>query len=378
MRRFLPYLALAGLVLGGCALSDYPALPAGWEAPNAGHGVFSCYDDDKIANTQQQYEPMMMNTLEYVVPGSCSTVVGLVWLCAPTGTPVSAADAKAWGRFIGAWSFVTEAQSTGGAGPGYGHWAMGGMLDLPNGDRRLTTWYRWIPSVDSRWSCAASTNLRGRYGAAEGHVVGDPLVRTEGHGFANFGIETVAIDSQNGFQWSANVFAATPARIGYGYSTMNAMGGRGYEGHLTHGAVPKWHDGLAEFFAGESITVEHRGATFTGSGSVNEDGMITVSFESVTYNGSTFTPSAPIQVSTNRDLTLFEFDRGAQEAQVLELAQWAVESGTLDQPIQVGGFIPELGVYAPERALDINKGLIERWLVSQSGSINPRERDRLR
>jgi hypothetical protein len=357
MRRFFPLIALGALVLGGCAISDYPALT---QPMNMSHGVLDCPTGDRMANTQQTFERDLLS-LE-MVRGD--------WNPIPLGYTVGKKDAKEWGRFIGPYLAYNEIKVF-GSGAQAGHWSLSGLKGLPNGDRRISTWYR--RSTGGAWTCVWSTAGGKLYGSGpEGYVLATPMQL-----YPDMAVETIAIDTAPGTQWRFNVVATTPWRIGGGYSTMVGYVAEADQGKLLDTPITRTA-GLAEFFAGESLTVEHLGATWTGRGELRDDGHVIVRFDEVTYNGSTFTPSVPIEAATGPNLKLLEFDLDGQKDQVIELAEWALEHAPLDQEIYLGGFIPELGISGPEVSIEIGSEAIENWLATETSQIQPRERDRIR
>jgi hypothetical protein len=369
MRRFFPLLAIGALLLGGCALTDYGNTNTAPITPklNKSHVITDPVSDDKIANAQQTIEADCAG-LNYAYTASYATRFTPV----DTTIQVSAQDCRDWFRFIGPWSFVQEATVT----PG-GHWAEAGIRDMPDGGIMLRTWNR--TQTSGGWGCGAGGlgAVGYKYVGTENCVAGQKLA--SGPAWNDWHVQTVMVDrAWNTYGWGTNIVAATPARLAGGYSTYSALAGRAYEGHLYDAPVKGPKDGLAEFFAGESMEVSHNGWTVNMSGSVRDDGMIVFSLESIAYNGSSFTPSTPIEVAANRSLQLFEFDAESQHGLVVELATWALENVPMDEGFTVGGFIPELGVYTPERGMYLVSDTIERWLVEQTGNINPRERDRLR
>jgi hypothetical protein len=392
MRRFLGLVVVAAagsIFVGGCALTDYTFPVPDY---NTTHALTDCVTADRVTqgpNAQQTSEKdaqAQAYNLEHQLfvgppPGNGNCVTGFT---PQFGALLSHQDARDMGRFNGPWLWMGGAKVD--AGPGGdcdpanlefgigGHWELGGIKDLGGTQNlRISNHYRANGDTTFPWACGG--NQEARSGSPEGSVVQDRFGRLPG-----IFVESYAIDyGSDDTEYCPNLYSMNPDRLQCGgLSTYWAVTARGYEGRID--AVPVKHTaGLAEFFAGEAIELSHNGFTGTVSGELREDGMIVARWESLTYNGNTVTFSRPLEVVGSRNLKNFEFDLVNQEDLLVELSVWALENGIgMDQPVVMGGFLPEFGIQVPAHSYLLSRENIGNWVSTVTSQIDPRERDRLR
>jgi len=351
-------LAAIAVLSVGCAMTAYPVI----DLPvNKSHGLVDCRTDDRFANTQQNTERDMLDNLQYVVPESCGS-----FYCTPTGVPISAQDAKAWGRFIGMWIFAAELGATGcptPGDPGCGHWATSGVMDLPDGSRRISTWYRSVYS--SSWSCGAGAFYRPGGSATEGNVAGDKF---RDPNWTDWLIQTVAIDTAtSGYRFGENIVAVTPAQIGYGYAVFAAQTARSYEGRENFTPVTR-REGLADFFAGQPLTFAIGELSVTAHASLDANGAVTMFVDALAANGAQYTAENPLSFRfPNNNFKTIEFDR-SNTAEQANLFRFLLESGLTDRPLELGQFIPELGTKLPSLTIWLNSGWFENYINNGPGA----------
>lgn len=336
MKKALALVSLATLAAGsfGCALTDYPAMGV----HNKSHGAVGCSSDDRIANTQQTLEAETRTLLYTSTLGqngpSCSTGFDP----GVTLNTVGHEDARDWNRFIADYVFFGEAQVF-GTGAFAGTWILAGAKDLADGATRLNNYYS--PNTGS-FSCVGNS-VDGRYGGPEGVIVADTLVRMPG-----LGLETVAVDGRTGSQFCGNIAAVSANRAANGYSTYWSFLARGGEGRLAATPIVR-REGLAEFLNGGQMSVTVQGVTFTGKGSLQQDGSISVDLLGIAANGQAYQAEAPVHftASAANGFRTVKVEN-VTDAEMVRLADFALAAGLTDRTWNLQGTaIPEFGVQAP-------------------------------
>jgi hypothetical protein len=387
MRRFLPLIAIGALLMGGCAISDMDGTLVD---QNQSHGVLSCDTVDRIANTQQTVEASArVNLREACCGAGCTPPLPSSFVCLDLG-PLSNQDARDYTRFLGDWmdSGYGSAATYGCPtydDPGCGHWAIAGIKRMPNGDKRFTSWWRPMGQPitwDGIWECGWRTDGgKWTYGTAygEGQIAGD-IFNPNMVNAQDWQIEAILVDSAPGQQWGGNVVAATPGRINYGFTVYTGFYYPFFMGKMAETPI-KGGAGLAEFFSGESLTVNRLGYDVTGSAELLDNGKLALRLERVEHEGSVFVPSTPIEIVTSRTLGRgpWEFNWDGQRESVVELATWALDNVPMNETIDLEQFIPELGIEVGKGvAISFDRSSIENYIAKLSSEIQPRERDRLR
>lgn len=404
MRRLFPYAALLAIAAlsGGCMCSDVqqytqvtPMMGPLSEA-NLSHQGISCASLDKIPglNMQQTWERdfQKFDRVSTPGPGFCNlTKIG----------NVSPEEAKEWTRFIGTYmGFYGVANWSGPNMCESAQFEMAGMKVLDDGSLRIvsdrTLWdYPNNPS-NPHWNCAmftaGYTGRRWGAGAPENTILGDEVsgwLTPHWQNTAPIAPWSVAIDRdpariswQQYPDWFRNQVAwnhdeTNPLEnCNWCVTNVYALNFRAYEYGLTSAAI-KGSAGLAEFFNGEPMEINHAGFTVTVSGERTDEGWTRVSLHKIAYNGSEFTPSEPI-THLRRGFHQAVYNVAAQRPQYIDMANWALSSGALENPIDLSGFIPELGVNGPPVTMRPIPDAIRAWVNKWTSGIDPRQRGGLR
>lgn len=403
MRRLFPYAALLAIAAlsGGCMCSDVqnydevsPMMGPLADA-NISHQGVDCASLDKIPglNMQQTWERgfQEFDRVSTPGPGFCSlTKLG----------KVSPEEAKEWTRFIGTmmgfygvdnWSGPNMCESS--------MWQMSGMKMLDDGSLRIVSYrdnsYYGQPG-GYRWNCgmftAGYTGRRYGAGAAENTILGGEETGwsvPHPQNTAKVTPWSVAIDRDpRRISWQVYPTWFTN-QVAWNHDELNpnqncnwcvtnvyALNFRAYEFGLTAAAI-KGSAGLAEFFNGEPIEINHAGFTVTVSGERTDDGWTRVSLHRIGYNGSEFTPSEPI-VHLRRGFHQAVYNVESQRQQYIDMANWALSCGALENSIDLSGFIPELGINGPPVTMRPIPDAIRAWVNKWTSGIDPRERGGLR
>lgn len=390
MRRILPYAALLTIAVlaGGCAFTDYNGFgPVGRHAAlkdaNLSHQGVACADWDKVPgmNSQQNFERLVA-TFDRVSPpggGACGvTKVGTV----------SFEEARDWERFLGPMSLYNGLAASGYGGCLDATWELLGVKGLSDDSVRLHS-YRYDLSVGfaGAWGCgmAGFTSFAGILPPENTWMADDAqgFAALNVYNRAPTGIWAIALDRDPvGFGWQNNFVAFNddetgPNRCDNCLSTMVGMNFRYNEGHFFNAAL-KGSAGLAEFFNGEPLTVNWQGFAVSLSGRLEDDGRMAVSIHSIEKDGSLWAPSKPLVVSMTREGKLMRYDGSKHEGQLVSLAQWALQNVDMSKPMDLSGFIPELGISGPPVTIKLVEGSIRNFVQVQTSCIEPRRRSGVR
>jgi hypothetical protein len=400
MRRFLPLIAVGALLLGGCAFTDQQQ-PQRLEDPLLTHALVKCQDYTRVANTQQTAEPKARLLHHTCCGAGCTPPLPSSFVCLDFGTTLTNKEAKDYSRFVGPWSEYGNRLAVYNCAsymdPGCGTWALSSQKLNPDGTVQFNTYWRPLgrdpdtnaQTWDGQWDCAfQSSNMGGKpagFAAGEAQMAGngaEMAARTTNPAYqrswGDWQIQTVAIDRAPGLQWGANVVAAEPGQIAYGYSTFTGWNYPYNMGSVTQAPI-KPTAGLADFFAGEPLTVGYHGYDITGTADLADDGSLSISILRVEHEGSVFVPSTPIMFEGSRDnLHAWALNREANQDSMIEFGEWALENVPMDQGVSLGGFIPELGITLPDIEVYFVSESIRNYLARASSQIQPRDRGRLR
>lgn len=386
MRRLLCYTALLGVaVLGwGCALTDYNYwnTPSGEVPPLADshltHMAVQCHTWDKMPgeNTQQWWEKGVREFDRVAYPGAgfCSATT--------VGKP-TAEEAREWTRFLGTWTFQAELMNY-GSGCQAGLFTTAGVKGLDDGTVRIFTLH-WGIWTTYRWTCGGLNNYVQYQVGPEASVFGDEVQgfyppAVAGTVNAPVGPWVVAIDKANGAEFQQNFAAFNFSQAGP-YNCNNCMSilvstSRGYEGNLTEAPL-KGAAGLAEFFNGqEAMTLNMGGLDLSFTGHLEDSGKLTLSFLSV-GNGSSMVDLSndPVRLGVNsRTWRQFTLDSAGQVKSLAKLGTWWINNMDPKQSIHVGGYIPELGIHAPQADILVNPEAIRYFIAQNTSGIDPRGR----
>jgi hypothetical protein len=398
MRRFLPLIAIGALVMGGCAFTDQQAALGPIRDMNQTHGVITCDENKRVGNTQQLTEPNAKANLHYACCGTgCVPPTGSSFTCVDSGVTLRTKDTKNWVRFVADWadyqSRLAVYNCAGYMDPGCGTWAASSQKKNADGSFQFNTYWRplgylnGVTTWDGMWDCA----IRGDggkptyYANGEASMAGDGLymaaqkaIPEQAQSWLDFQVESVAIDTAPGLQWGGNIVASTPGRVVYGYSAFTGWNYAYNMGGVTDTPI-KPTAGLADFFAGEPLTVSYKGYDITAQADLFDDGSMNLSLLRIEHDGSVFEPSQPIVFETHRDTPrALALNKELYQEQIIEWGEWTLENVPMDQTIELGGFIPELGINQPPVSVYFVSESLRNYLARASSNIQPRERGRLR
>jgi len=185
-------------------------------------------------------------------------------------------------------------------------------------------------------------------------------------------IDTVAIDRSpdNSSQFCRNVVAMSPTRAAEGFTFYIGQGGRVNEGRLAATPITR-REGLADFYAGRQLTVQWQGLSITAHGAIADRGIDVFIDSIVADGGVSYSPADGREVRINVDpstgLRTIELDAPREE--LPRLARFALDSGLADSTIELGQFIPELGLQLPEMQGQFVRPALER-IAEGDGSID--------
>lgn len=359
----LATLAAASVLTFGCAATDYAPLSAPF---NKTHGIIGCSTDDRFANSQQTLESWTRDLNSTVVgPGGLAVCPG-GFNPAMSSATVGSQDARDWNRFHGTYTFFGE-QQVFGTGINAGTWIMAGVKDLPDGARRLNTYYSPNTTV---FSCVGSV-VDGRYGGPEGLIAGDAL---ENPGAAaaripGLTVESVAIDSSatNSQEFCGNIMATTPARAAAGYSSLWGLARSG-EGRVVFTPVTRREGGgLSSFLSGGSLTVNVGDVSFTGRGQLLEDGTVKVWLDALARGGVTYQAVEPVWFKVDPSNRFRTVETHPTDAELARLARFALDAELTDVPLELGQVVPELGITLPDARLVLVGDTLRRFIDEQPG-----------
>jgi hypothetical protein len=142
-----------------------------------------------------------------------------------------------------------------------------------------------------------------------------------------------------------------------------ASPGRAVEHQVTFTPVTR-HEGIAEFLAGQNMTIHVSDVTITGSGELMADGKIAARLISMERNGVVYTAGdSPavfvVDPSTNfRTVTV-----DGNPAEGVKLAQFAIDAGLTDVELNLAGVqVREVGLTLPEISLTISGEVLANYI----------------
>lgn len=365
MKKALVLVSLASLaaVSFGCAVTDYPAFPAG--PANKSHGLVGCASNDRFANSQQTIERETRNML-YTTSYGMDTTATAGW-CGPTSnilnfdpiksvTNVGIQDARDWNRFNAAWSFFGEIIVT-GAEPN-GEWMMMGLKDLADGSMRVNNLHTDDPGVASSitFSCVGA-GVNGRYGGPEGVVYGDGY---NGR-LPGLHIDALVIDSSpNTFEWCGNIAAVSadtipPDPFTPYFSIYWGFFGNAYEGHLAATPITRRQANLGLLLQGTPQTIDNviEDLDVTLKGNLNADGTITVEILGLQNGLASYQAEQPFKLTVNpaNHFKTVKVENPSTD-ELVRLCRFGVESGMSGRSLDVNGkMIADLGFNFPPAKL---------------------------
>lgn len=341
--------SLAALSAGsfGCALTDYPRMGV----QNKSHGLIGCTTDDRIANSQQTFEPgtrdlLYTSSFGMACPGFNPGV---------TLNQVSHEDARDWNRFLAVYNFFGEAQVT---GFGQGTYILSGVKDLADGSTRINNFF--TPQLG--FSCVGAS-VDGRYGGPEGVIAGDALGRLPG-----LRLDSVALDSSaTSVGFCSNLVAVSADAAANGFSTYWNSGARGGEGRIAATPVVR-REGLASFLQGGTQTITLQGVSITGRGNLLPDGSIQATLLSLSSGQATYTAESPLTFTVQPENNFRAVKvENSNMAELLKLAQFAIDGGLTDREIQLGGTqILDAGYTFPDVSFLLSGETLRRFIETQA------------
>lgn len=345
-------LALASLAAFsfGCAMTDYPMMPP----QNKSHGIVDCGTNDRVANAQQTIETETRG-LSYALTfrqGACDSP-------ALSSGLVSPQDARDWNRFNANYTLFQEVSVDGVPS---GTWLVAGVKDLPDGSTRINNLYDPSTGV---FSCAGSGS-DGRWGASEGHVFGDKLGRLPG-----LRLDSIAIDRGSASQFCQNIVAMSPEAARDGYSTYIAAKERGAEGTLAATPISR-RANLLNLLTGGTETLSFDEVTITVRGWLNPDGTWSIDLLSLRHPRAQYDAISPVRFTASPANGFKTVSvENATEDEMVSLAEFAMDSGLTDSPIDFSGRqIIEFGYTFGNFEIQLNPAAISRFIDEHSPPID--------
>jgi hypothetical protein len=335
----------------GCAVTDYTTFDpaAQFGVHNKSHGLIDCTTDDRIGNTQQTLE---LQTRQLVTQASFGAVVPCSQGKLPigAGTLVGLEDARDWNRFIADYAFVAEVQNS---GIPRGTWYTAGVKDLADGSLRLNTYF-----YDGLAFSCVGAHRDGRHGGPEGVLAGEMFGRLPG-----LALDLVAIDRGAGPQLCENVAAQSPGARSRGWAAWISYSGRSAEGRLEHTPIAA-QGGLAEFFAGQPITIQVGEISMTVTGSLLGDGRIELTLLGLAAAGQTYAAVNPIRILVDgrsfRTFEIIDSQAGGEEVRVYD---FLIRAGLTDRVLDFeNARVAEFGFILPPVQILIPSDSLRAWI----------------
>ena len=350
-------LAVASVWHLGCAVTDYAQGPL--EPPlNKSHGLITCEGDDHFANSQQTFE-LQTRELFYIHPEAGSSSAhraGCEPSLSPTDIGVSRTDAREWNRFLGAFSHAAEFSVILSSGQ-TGTFLAAGIKDLPDGSRRINNLYYPTQTYGSARSCAVS-GAGGREGGPEGLVVGEGWTQPGDSEprLPGLRLDTVAIDSQPGYQWCENFVAIHPESELRFFSYYVAVPQRQDEWRLQSTPITRRSAAnTAKLLFGGELTIPWEGVDVRIRAELQLDGNIGVELLGLSAKQAAYVAEKPLRfvIDPDSNFRRMSLDLRGRDDDLRRLARFGLDAGFADREITLGQHIPELALRLPDFALYI-------------------------
>jgi hypothetical protein len=396
MRKALLVATLAAVaaISFGCIVTDYPAL----QPVNRSHGLISCAIDDRVHNSQQTYEPTF-GRLTYTNPALVSCGGGGVVFVSAT---VNTQDGRDWGRFLGSGADVDGVDWLVSSAAGnfeyyesaaFGMWPEAGGLRINDhlaGPRAFAggnAFPQGGPCPDNRFFCGYQN---GRIGYPTSNMIAeagfsDPFdiaaCQAKGARLVGHRVGSSSLDGAPGFCFRPNVQAIDMLAFNRGvWFFYIAYGGRSWEEHNPVTPMAR-RAGLAEFFQGGQLTVDLGDVQATLHGSLDQaNGTMTLFLDGAVHEASGLSYTAENPLSITLDISgprphgvgNLNFGDANTRNEMLRIARLMLDPAVIDQPITIGGFVPEIGMTIPERTLmpisDSFRNLLDTYGQDTDGS----------
>lgn len=345
----------------GCAVTDYEQGPL--DPPlNQSHGLIACESGARFASSQQTFE-IHTRELFHVLPEvgeDRSVVQGCLPPPAIGDEPVSRHEAREWNRFLGAFSWLAELQYRGPLFPD-GTWVGAGIKGLPDGSRRLNSFY--FPSGELR-PCAL-TNFGASSGGPEGLFAAERYTQPgeTGPRIPGFRLNTVAIDSEPGAQFCRNLVAMHPDHIFENNTVLISAPARRAEWRLQF--TPLTRRSAANqsrlLFGGE-ITVHWEGIDVVIEAELQNDGDFGIDLLSLSSEKQRYVAERPIRIALDPSsgFRRISIDGTGRAEELRRLSRFALDEGLGGREIELGQELPELALRLPDMSLFIPLPMLER------------------